>query len=776
MIYKIIKLELKTLFFTPIAWLVLIIFTALLGIRYTDILDGLFDLIKMNNKPGSITIRLFEVGLYKNIADLLFLFIPVLTMGLISREKSSGTIKLLYSSPLRMRTIILGKYFGLLIYSLLFLVVITIIIFNTRPFVANFDMGTALSGLIAIFLLIVAYTAIGLFMSTLTNYQVISALAAMVFIKGLSLLNGYASSVSIVGDIVNWLAVTDHSVRAISGLLKSADIVYFIVFAIMFLFFSVFKLQSEGQTKSEKRKTWLKSVMVLLIAIGITSFFAAPSRTTCWDLTNSKKHSLNPYSQKVCDSLDRSEPLTITTYGNIIANYQVRFGKQQKDQMKFNLYHKHIPKIHLKYVPYYDKKVKTKSHIQKLDAFEEIEKASRFAQYDKRRIDDVLDIEDIDCKDEIRALGGHVRKFEYKGKTEFLCARMLPNSPEAIEREVVTLLKRFLVPSLNVVFLDGHQERKTHTDHNTIVNDGSFLTGPTPNDLPKDWTAISSSFIYRYSLRNSGFNVSAIDFNMEDIPSETDVLVIGDPKVMYPSEKIEKLKNYIDGGGNLIIAGEPGSHAILNPILEYIGVEFLPGVAVKETEYIGKTAKDPSVFLSKCSTEDKELTGTNVKYMDFNGAGGLRISDTNKFEIAPVFSTTDEYWLDREGPDKNYLVKYDSKKGEKKGIVNVVLSLNRSIHNKRQKIIVAADADFLSNQKIIARGSNLSSQLNFCYDIFNWFANGEYPIRLVQPNFSKEKLEMTNEIIARLRTIFIWLVPGIFALLGFIILFIRRRM
>ena len=778
MVFKIIKLELKTLFFTPIAWLVLIIFTALLGIRYTDILDGLFDVIKSNHSPGLITQRLFEKGLYKSITDLLFLFIPVLTMGLISREKSSGTIKLLYSSPIRVRAIVLGKYFGLLIYSCIFLIIIAVFIIYTNPIVASFDLGTVLSGLVAIFLLIVAYTAIGLFMSTLTTYQVISALAAMVFIEGLSILNGLTSFVPVLGNIISWLAVTNHAERPISGLLKSADIIYFIVFAIMFLFFSVFKLQSEGQTKSEKRKTFLKSAMVLFIAVGITSFFAAPSRTTYWDLTMNKIHSLNPYSQKVCDSLDRNEPLIITTYGNINANSQVRFGRgQQRDQELFKLYFKHIPNLDLKYVPYYDQKVKTKTIYPKLSSLNEIEKASLNAEFHKRSIDDVMDIEDIDCKDVIRENAGVVRKFEYKGEKRFFCGRMLPRTPPTKEREIVTLLKSFLTPTLNVVFLDGHQERKTRTDHNLIVNDGSYLDRSTPHDLPNDWTAISSSIIYRFSLRNSGFNVSTIDFNTEDIPCETDVLVIGDPQVEYSVEELEKLKKYIDGGGNLIIAGEPESHPILNPILKYLGVEFLPGVAVKDTEYINDRARNPSIFSTKCSEKGKKMTGVNLGNLSFNGAAGLRISDTNKFEIAPVFTTTDEYWLDKEGPNENYLVKCDPIKGEKKGIVNLVLSLKRTINNKQQKIIVAADADPFTNRNVMPKGSSKKPDgLLFSYDIFKWFSDGEYPILLKDSSNPDNRMEMTNEKIARLKTIFIWAVPGVLALLGFMILFIRRRM
>ena len=783
MVFKIAKHELSTLFFTPIAWLVLVIFAALLGIQYTDILDGIFDTIKSKNNPGPITVKLFEKGLYSNISDLLFLFIPILTMGLISREKSSGTIKLLYSSPLRIRSIIFGKFFGLLIYSFLFIVLILTVVYNARPLVPNFDTGTVISGLMAIFLLIAAYSAIGLFMSTLSTYQVISALVTMVFLKGLSLLSGLSETVPVLGNIINWLAVTEHSKGPIAGLLKSSDIIYFVVFTAMFLIFSILKLQSEGQNKADKKITLVKSVIVLLFAVGITYFFSVPSRTVYWDLTMNKKHSLAPYSQGICDSLDRKEPLKITTYGNIITNYQVRFSNQPKDRAEFNIYHKYIPNIKLEYIPYYDENLNTdekQSTPPKLKGLSERDKAAIYAKYSRSSIEDVMNLEDIPCKDEIGEYGGFVRCIEYKDKKEYFKSNMTPSGN--YERELVTIFKKFLVPVQNVVFIDGHNERKTRIEIQEI-DLNSYSPDPAHGDLPEGWTTMFSSLNYRYSLRNSGFNVSIINLKEKEIPSETHVLVIGDPKIEFTTEEIQKIKDYIRIGGNLIIAGEPGSQSVINPIIKHLGVELSQGIIVKESKQNNNnsgsynSAKNPTSFSAGTHPEGQTMIGTMVSSLKFSGATGLNIINKNSFKMTPLLCTNDQYWLDTEGPDENYQVYLNPEKGEKKGIITVVLALTRELKNKQQQIIIAGDADFLNNRNVIPPPNRgLPDNLLFCYDIFKWFTNGEYPFLLSKPLKNDGELIITNEKVSRLKQIFIWSIPGAIALLGFIILLRRRRL
>src|SRR5690606_28313783 len=112
----------------------------------------------------------------------LYLYIPLLTMGLISRETSSGTIKLLYSSPIKVREIVFGKYLAMIVYSLVLVTIVTIFVISGIAQIESPDTGMLMTALLGFFLLLCAYAAIGLFMSSLTTYQVVAAICTFVMI------------------------------------------------------------------------------------------------------------------------------------------------------------------------------------------------------------------------------------------------------------------------------------------------------------------------------------------------------------------------------------------------------------------------------------------------------------------------------------------------------------------------------------------------------------------------------------------------------------------
>ena len=109
MIYKIAKTELQMLFYSPVAWLVLIIFTFQSGMIFSGMIEMIEREQAMGYDPLFISSSLFN-RLFYSVQDYLFLYIPLLTMGLVSRDLSGGTIKLLHSSPMTNTQIILGKF------------------------------------------------------------------------------------------------------------------------------------------------------------------------------------------------------------------------------------------------------------------------------------------------------------------------------------------------------------------------------------------------------------------------------------------------------------------------------------------------------------------------------------------------------------------------------------------------------------------------------------------------------------------------------------------
>ena len=117
-IYRIAKSELNSLFCSPIAWLVLVIFTFQMSMAFTDrIIWELKDFVINNREKDGMTAYFLLTGfgtpLFPGVLSYLYLYFPLLTMGLMSREFSSGSIKLLYSSPITSTQIVLGKYLSM---------------------------------------------------------------------------------------------------------------------------------------------------------------------------------------------------------------------------------------------------------------------------------------------------------------------------------------------------------------------------------------------------------------------------------------------------------------------------------------------------------------------------------------------------------------------------------------------------------------------------------------------------------------------------------------
>src|SRR5258708_6392519 len=167
-------------------------------------------------------------------------------MGLMSREISSGTIKLLYSSPIKVREIIYGKFVAMMVYNLLLIGVLLLFVIAGIITVPHFDYGLVLSGLLGIYLLLCAYSAIGLFMSCLTAYQVVAAISTFVIFAFLSYIGTMWQEIDFVRDLTYSLAMTGRAEKMIAGLITTKDLAYFGVIIYLFLGLSILKLDRKS--------------------------------------------------------------------------------------------------------------------------------------------------------------------------------------------------------------------------------------------------------------------------------------------------------------------------------------------------------------------------------------------------------------------------------------------------------------------------------------------------------------------------------------------------
>ena len=176
---------------------------------------------------------------------LILIFSALLTMRLISEERKLGTWELLLTAPVREYEIVLGKFFssllilaGMLILTLYFPILLMIF--------GDPDTGPILTSYLGLLLLGSASLAIGIFASSLTPNQIVSAVIAGGILFGLWFLGSAASLIpDPAGDLLSYFSLSYHFPNFIRGVVDTRDIVYYIIVTAVFLFFSVRSIETE---------------------------------------------------------------------------------------------------------------------------------------------------------------------------------------------------------------------------------------------------------------------------------------------------------------------------------------------------------------------------------------------------------------------------------------------------------------------------------------------------------------------------------------------------
>ena len=147
-IYKIAKAELATLFYSPVAWFIWVVFAFQVGMTFVGLMEEKAQSSTLGYAFGMQTASLLGGmrGLYTIVQQYLYLYMPLLTMSLMSREYSSGSIKLLYASPVTSTHIILGKFLSMMLYGLVLLGVLFVMVLFAGCVIPNFGFKEALVG------------------------------------------------------------------------------------------------------------------------------------------------------------------------------------------------------------------------------------------------------------------------------------------------------------------------------------------------------------------------------------------------------------------------------------------------------------------------------------------------------------------------------------------------------------------------------------------------------------------------------------------------------
>lgn len=245
MILAIAKREFRSMFFSPLAWVILAVIQIILAWSFFTSVDYFFsiqsELTTIKNAPGVtdlIATPLFEVA-----SIILLMVIPLLTMRLISEEKRSKTISLLLSSPVSISEIVIGKYLGLLFFICTLLLLITLMPLSLS-IGTELDLTKIFSGVLGLFLMLAAFSAAGLYMSSLTDNPMIAAISTFGLLLFLWLLNNNTASDGGT-NVFTYLSLHTHFAPLLRGILNTRDIAYFLLFIAGFIVLAIRQLETQ---------------------------------------------------------------------------------------------------------------------------------------------------------------------------------------------------------------------------------------------------------------------------------------------------------------------------------------------------------------------------------------------------------------------------------------------------------------------------------------------------------------------------------------------------
>jgi len=234
--------ELRSLFAMPSTWLVFAVLQFIFAWFFLNALQSFLDfqpqLAQIANAPGATVI--IAAPLFNMVALLLMMLVPMFTMRLIAEERRNQTLALLLSSPLSGRHIVLGKFFGLLVFLLALTCSVPLMLYALAPG-THLDHGLLLSNCIGLLLLAASFVSMGLYISSLTAQPIIAAIGAMAVLVGLWLADIGASAADSPWHQISPL---HHFQNFNNGLLDSGDATFFLLFSAVFLLLTMQRLHN----------------------------------------------------------------------------------------------------------------------------------------------------------------------------------------------------------------------------------------------------------------------------------------------------------------------------------------------------------------------------------------------------------------------------------------------------------------------------------------------------------------------------------------------------
>lgn len=484
--WAIFKREFKSLFQSVIGWLFIAVTLGVFGLYF----------YAYNLVMGYPTLA----NTLSSVTFILLVTVPVLTMRVLAEERKNKTDQLILTSPISVGKVVLGKYLAMAAVFSITTAVICITPLVLRMF-GSISFGESYSSILGYWLFGLTCIAIGTFLSSVTESQVIAAVLCFGALFLGYMMSGITGMISSTGNlltkILNCYDLTGPLDDFLGGFLDIQSVIYYVSMIALFLFLTVQAIQKRRWSMSTRKiKTGVFStgfIAVMLAAVVVVNLIGAqlPEAVKAIDMTSQKLYSITDTTKEVLDNLEED----VTIY--VLASEESQNATVGKTLERYAGYSKHVN------VVYKDPAVSPSFYTNYTDG--SVTKNSLIVESGKRsRVIDYYDL--------------------FETEMDYSTYQSTVTGYDA-EGQLTSAIVYVTGEDMPVVYqLTGHDEQSLA---------GSFTDS-----------------IAKLNVTLSSVNLLEVD----EIPEDAAALIINAPAKDFSQDDVDKVQAYLEKGGKAVIA------------------------------------------------------------------------------------------------------------------------------------------------------------------------------------------------------------------------------
>ncbi len=649
------------------------------------------------------------------LSSVIFLFvisIPILTMRILSEERHQKTDQLILTSPVSVSGIVIGKF---LAAATVFVIPIAII--SIYPLILSMfgtiSFGESYVAVLGFLLYGLACIAIGVFISSVTESQVIAAVLSFGILFLGYVMSGLTSMISTTGNLLTKILGAFDMVSRydaiLNGSLEVESIVYYLSVIILFLVFTVQSIQKRRYHISKKNlslSTYSSAVLVIVTAaILLLNLIVAelPSEYTTFDVTSDQLYSLSEDTKTLVKEVEED-----------VSIYVITSEKQADTILDTTLKKYEGLNSHIK-VSYVDPAVNPKFYTQYTSMG--ITQNSLIVESSKRS--KVIDYSSIYQSEYDYTTYQSVMK-GYDGEGQITSAIAYVTTEE--------------MPKMYMV--EGHGE---------LSFDSSFTLA-----------------IEKANIEYETINL----MNYEEIPKDAACVVVNAPTSDFSEDDTNKMLTYMEAGGDVLLISTytgidmPNYHKLL----DFYGVSVTEGLVIEAGQ--DYYYQDPFYLLPEIVYSDiTDSVLTNGGYVFVPYAQGLSITEKEEVSAEALLTTSEESYM---RSDVQSAASYTKQEGDVDGPFHLGIKCER---DDSTAVIYSCESLFTENADLMVSGNN--SRL-FSGTI-SQFASYDGSISIPVKSYSVTLLTIPQGTIVMIALITTVILPFSILAIGFIVWLKRRK-